>query len=43
MIAAVDVAGLSYAEAAESLELPIGTVMSRLHRSRGEVAHALAA
>ncbi len=43
VIAAVDVAGLSYAEAAESLELPIGTVMSRLHRSRGEVAHALAA
>jgi RNA polymerase sigma-70 factor, ECF subfamily len=43
VIAAVDVAGLSYAEAAESLRLPIGTVMSRLHRGRGEVAEALAA
>ena len=34
--------GLSYAEAAESLGVPAGTIMSRLHRGRSRVATAVA-
>ena len=41
VIVAVDVAGLSYAEAAEGLDVPIGTVMSRLYRGRDAVARAI--
>ena len=34
VITLVDVEGLSYKEAASVLEVPVGTVMSRLHRGR---------
>ncbi|MGD9753260.1 MAG: RNA polymerase sigma factor [Acidimicrobiia bacterium] len=30
----VDIRGLTYAEAAQHLQIPVGTVMSRLHRAR---------
>ena len=43
VIAAVDVAGLSYAEAAETLGVPAGTIMSRLYRGRARVADAVGA
>jgi RNA polymerase sigma-70 factor (ECF subfamily) len=37
----VDVAGLSYAEAAVALGVPVGTVMSRLHRARSRIRDRL--
>jgi RNA polymerase sigma-70 factor (ECF subfamily) len=40
-VAAVDVAGLSYSEAARALGVRQGTVMSRLHRGRDQLARAL--
>lgn len=39
----VDVDGLSYAEAAEALRIPRGTVMSRLHRARTRIRTRLVA
>jgi RNA polymerase sigma-70 factor (ECF subfamily) len=38
----VDIDGLSYADAAEVLGIPTGTVMSRLHRARGRIRDRLA-
>jgi RNA polymerase sigma-70 factor, ECF subfamily len=42
VVAAVDVAGMSYGEASDSLRIPLGTVMSRLHRARAQLAGTLA-
>lgn len=41
VIELVDLAGQSYAEAADELDVPIGTVMSRLHRARRQVREDL--
>jgi RNA polymerase sigma-70 factor (ECF subfamily) len=41
VLVAVDVAGLSYDEAARALRIAKGTVMSRLYRARQQVARSL--
>jgi RNA polymerase sigma-70 factor, ECF subfamily len=41
VVVAVDVAGLTYREAAKALGLPEGTVMSRLYRARKQVMRSL--
>jgi RNA polymerase sigma-70 factor (ECF subfamily) len=43
VVTLVDVHGLSYAEAAEALGVPVGTVMSRLHRARARMRRRLIA
>lgn len=41
VVVLVDAEGLTYAEAAETLEIPEGTVMSRLHRARNKLRREL--
>ena len=42
VVVLVDIGDISYADAAQILEIPIGTVMSRLHRGRRILKRELA-
>lgn len=42
VVTLVDIEGLSYAETADALEVPVGTVMSRLNRARTSLREAMA-
>ena len=42
VVVLVDLGDFSYQEAADILDIPIGTVMSRLHRGRRALKKALA-
>jgi RNA polymerase sigma-70 factor (ECF subfamily) len=42
VVVLVDIGGFSYAEAAQILDIPVGTVMSRLHRGRRILKRQLA-
>jgi RNA polymerase sigma-70 factor, ECF subfamily len=41
IIALIDIAGFRYCDAAEILEMPLGTVMSRIARARGALLAAI--
>ena len=43
IIALIDIAGFGYAEAAEMLQIPVGTVMSRISRARACLLGAIEA
>ena len=43
ILALIDIAGLSYAEAANFLEVPVGTIMSRVSRARRALLAAVTA
>jgi RNA polymerase sigma-70 factor (ECF subfamily) len=41
IVALIDISGFSYAEAADHLDIPVGTVMSRLSRARQTLLSSL--